>query len=245
MRTLTTAGTLLVVAILVVGALALNACRLAIPAGSGVSTTEERSVADFDRLAFTFLGEMTIVQDGSESLTITGDDNIVPRIVTEVDDGMLTIRATPGTVGQPVVPLRYELHVKELSDITLSGLGSIDAEALRASRLRLVMSGAGSLAIEQLEADEVDSTLSGLGNVTVGGAVARQEVLVSGAGNYDGGALRSAVADVAVTGLGNADVNVSERLTAEISGSGSITYVGRPEVEQMVTGLGTIRRGEE
>lgn len=244
MRTLTIAGTFLIMVTLVVGALALNACRLGIPAGSGVSHTEERSVRDFDRVAFTFLGEMTIVQDGSESLTITGDDNIVPRIVTEVADGMLTIRSTPGSVGQPVVPLRYELHVKDLSGITLSGLGSIDAEALRASRLRLVMSGAGSLEIEQLAAEEVDSTLSGLGNVTIGGEVTHQEVLVSGAGNFAGEALRSAVADVAVTGLGSAAVNVSERLTAEISGSGSITYVGRPEVEQTVTGLGSIRRGE-
>lgn len=227
------------VALLLV-AVAMNGCGAGVMVGSGKSMTETREVSNFDGVAMSFVGDVEIVQGDEEKLVIIGDDNIVPLIKTEVQNGLLEIRTGPGIVAQPAVPLRYTLYVKELANVTLSGLANLHTADLRTERLTVVMSGAGNISVDALQADEVSVMLSGLGNATLGGEANRQRVDVSGAGSYTAGNLASAIADISLTGLGNATVRASEVLRINISGAGSVEYYGNPEVSKAVSGLGTI-----
>jgi hypothetical protein len=245
MRTVFGVGTVFVFTIILLAALVVNGCSLGAVVGSGKSMTETREVSNFDGVVMSFVGEMEIIQGDEEKLVITGDDNIVPLIRSEVRDGMLEIRTEPEMVGRPIVPLRYELTVKDLSTITLSGLADIHADALETEELRVVMSGAGNLAIDDLQADELSAVLSGLGGTELAGNVDTQKVVVSGAGNYGAGALASGVTDISLSGLGSATVRASEILRANITGAGSIEYYGQPEVSQSITGVGTIQAAGE
>ena len=60
---------------------------------------------------------------------------------------------------------------------------------------------------------------------------------------FDGTDLVTAEGGVSVSGSGNAKVNVSDRLDAEISGSGSIIYLGDPEISAITRGSGRIEKG--
>ena len=96
--------------------------------------------------------------------------------------------------------------------------------------------------IAGLDADSFKVSLSGMGNITVSGTVRNQDVSVSGMGSYRAGDLSSRTAVVSVIGAGSAVVRVSERLTANVNGPGTIEYIGNPEVDASVSGTGSVRQ---
>jgi hypothetical protein len=241
----TTMRKLIVGAVLLMAGALLTGCTVAATVGSGRMATEARDVSGFDAVEFAFIGDLNISQGEAEGLMISGDDNILPLIKTEVNNGVLRIYAPGVNLAQSVNPLRYELKVKDLRQATLSGVGNITAATLAAPRLKATVSGAGALRIDDLAADLFEMTLSGLGDATVGGAVDRLDVTLSGAGNFVGDALRSGVAEVVISGMGSASVWATETLDATISGAGSVTYTGAPVVRQQVTGMGSVSAASE
>src|SRR6185369_9064036 len=62
--------------------------------GSGNVKTEKRSLASFDSLDVGCPGTIQVKSQAQASLEITGDDNIVPLITTEVKNNTLVIRST-------------------------------------------------------------------------------------------------------------------------------------------------------
>ena len=223
----------------------LAGCSVGATVGSGKVATETRAVSGVEAVEFAFVGDMTITQGDEESLTITGDDNILPLIKSDVTGGVLRVYTQGVNMAQSITPLRYELKVKDLSRMTLSGAGSINAPELTTERLRATVSGAGTLRVDALAADALEVSLSGIGDANIAGVVERQQVTLAGAGTYFGEELRSGVADTTISGLGNAKVWVTEKLNATISGAGSIEYKGDPQVTQQVSGVGSVNAAKE
>lgn len=226
--------------LLLVGMSLLSSCAFGMVVGSGKSVTETRDVSDFHAVNFAFLGDLQITQGDEEALTITGDDNIVELIRTRVVDGVLHIDGGAANIGRTIVPLRYELTVKNLDGLSLSGLGNVEMASLEGRTLALTLSGAGSLGIDNLAVDDLAVTLSGLGSANLRGEVNQQAATVSGAGSYYAGDLRSQTAAVQISGVGNAEVWAVETLSATISGAGNIEYKGNPQVVQQISGLGRV-----
>ena len=213
--------------------------------GSRRVIIDERRVSGFNQVDFSTLGELTITQGDGESLTIEAESNVVRRISTTVRDGTLSIemRSSFPWVGGvvPTKPIRYDLTVRELTALDLSGLGSIYAGAVTTDRLLLNLSGGGKVKIRSLTADSLEVDLSGLGECELSGKVRRQELVLSGGGEYDAADLASERAEVKMSGLGSAVVWATETLDIELSGGGRVEYYGEPSVTQDVSGIGKIR----
>jgi hypothetical protein len=208
---------------------------------SGVVVTETRDVSGFTALDIRTLGKVILTQADSESLTISGSDNVVPLIVTRVSDGTLIIEMQQGIVLTNMSSdnmLTFEITVRDLSGLTISGLASVEMDTLTTTALSVSMSGGGNLKLGELSADSVDITVSGLGGVEIAGQVARQGVVISGAGEVKNADLKCETADANIPGLGTATIWVTDRLTGEISGGGSVRYYGTPETDTKSTGLG-------
>ncbi len=124
--------------VLAAGALLVTSCTAEVRdtpvtsvRGSGNIVTETRAISNVNSLAFSGLGEIIIVQGGSESLVIEAEDNIMPHIRTDVRSGVLQIgfeRANWQNVIIPTKTIRFTLSVKDLTAIESSGLGSIQAD---------------------------------------------------------------------------------------------------------------------
>jgi hypothetical protein len=63
---------------------------------------------------------------------------------------------------------------------------------------------------------------------------------LSGAGNLDGAQLKARQATVDSSGVGAAVVNASDRLDVTLSGVGNVEYIGSPQVQQNVSGIGKV-----
>jgi hypothetical protein len=212
--------------------------------GSGNVITETRTVSDFDRVAFSSFGDLTIRPGEREGLTIEAEDNVLPEIRTEVRDHTLYIRYTDENgwprVG-PTRPVRLTLTVVDLAAVDLSGAGNVLVDGLTTDALQASLSGAGGLAVDDLEAEAVTFLLSGAGGLDASGTTQDLDVVVSGLGSFAGGDLRSENAHVTVSGVGSATAWATRTLTANLSGLGSVDYYGEATVNKHVSGLGTVR----
>lgn len=190
--------------------------------GSGNIATEDREVSDFTSITLQGWGELIIDQTGSESLSITGDDNFLPYIETEVRGRELIIRIQEDTTFTNITDLTYHVTVATLDNLELTGTGDVE--------------------VLHLDGESWSVSLSGAGNITVSGAVDTQTIVISGAGGYNAEDLSSQQATIEHRGAGMAVVQVSDSLDVNISGLGSVEYIGDPAVTQTITGLGTVNQ---
>jgi len=188
--------------------------------GSGNVITESRNVSGFQAVSFEGLGRLILEQTGTESLTVSADDNIVPLLLSEVRDGTLFLGFVSDTNITDTEPIVFTLSVQTLTGLTAGGVVEVDATGIDAGRL--------------------DVTVSGVSNVSARGRAGLQNVDVSGVSTYFAENLESEVVVVDVSGPSRVVVKVSEELRGEVSAPGSVEYIGDPAVD--VDGLGAVHK---
>jgi hypothetical protein len=200
--------------------LLLTACDLEAVEGSGNLKTETRPVSKFTAIDLSGIGQLILERTGTESLTVTADDNLLPLFKSEVKTGTLSLFTESGK--RPSRRAVYKVSVAELKKIDVSGAASIEATRLEGDRLAIDISGAAT------------------GNLA--GRVDELKISVSGAGSFDAAALQAKRAEVSVSGAGKVIVNASDELHASVSGAGTILYIGSPKLTTEVSGVGSIKQ---
>jgi Putative auto-transporter adhesin, head GIN domain len=223
--------------------LILSACTIDMVSGSGHLTTDTRKVSGFDSVLFSAIGDVTIIQGPTESLTIEAEDNILPKIITEVRGAQLYIgfdRQNWQDIVRPTKGIKFTLAVKSLNSLEMSGVGSLTADSLAADKLTVKVGGAGAVKITNFSGSSLSAIMSGAGNVEFSGKVNSLDATMSGVGNFACGDLQTQSAKVNLTGAGGATVWASSRLDVSITGAGSVSYYGKPKITKNVTGVGVL-----
>lgn len=188
--------------------------------GLGETTSESRDVSGFEEVELRGVGNLSIQQGDSELLTVEAEEDILPKIRTKVKNNRLIIGPKRNTTINTTESINYELTVKDLSALEVSGAGDVEAEGI--------------------STDELAVKINGAGDVEISGEADSQNVEISGSGDYMAEALESKQAEVEVAGTGSAIVSVSDELEAKVSGTGSVEYIGDPTVNQEVSGTGEV-----
>jgi hypothetical protein len=207
--------------------------------GSGKVVTEDRDVSNFDKVELSGIGDVTLVQGDKESLQIEAEDNIIPHIKTEVQNGTLQISFDRKTV-IPTKPVKFKLTMRDIRGLESKGASNITSDKINTDQLEASISGTGNINLHHLTADTLSLNVSGAGNLNTDGQINNQKISMSGAGNYNGQDLQSKTADITITGLGRAVVWVTDTLNVTISGTGGVDYYGSPQVTQQISGLGKL-----
>lgn len=214
--------------------------------GGGEVVSETRPVEGFSRVRFGAIGQVEVVQGATESLTISGEANLLPYITTEVRGDWLVIDVQPNVSINPTSPIRYQLSVIDLEELEVPGAGQVSMNGLTADTLGLESPGAGEINLMDLQARSLDASLDGAGQITVGGEVETLQVEIGGAGSFNGADLKATTADIEISGAGSASVWVTDDLDVTITGLGSVQYYGNPAVTKKITGLGSVvSKGEK
>jgi Putative auto-transporter adhesin, head GIN domain len=210
--------------------------------GSGNVKTESRDVRGFDAVEVAGIGTLVVTQGDSEHLTISAEDNILPKLTSDVVNGRLELHPDANAHLDTTQPIRYDLTVKQLKEIRLAGSGDIQASTLNADSLDLAVAGSGNGNIGHLTAKTLNVTIAGSGTLTLAGQAAQQNVHISGSGRYRASDLQSQQAKVDIAGSGDCAVRVSDRFDVIIAGSGNVSYVGSPTVNQTIVGSGRVSK---
>lgn len=190
--------------------------------GSGYLVSETRVVADFDAVVASGTGRVIIQRTGRETLRITAEDNMLPYLRSEVENGTLTLAPQPGVSLAPRKEIVFHLEVAELHRIEGSGAVTFEAALGRQPTL--------------------DVVLSGVCVADLAGSVDDLEVTLSGVTGYLGLHLESRRARILASGVSMARVWATESLDAWASGVSSILYTGDPSVRAHTSGVGTVGR---
>lgn len=213
--------------------------------GSGVVSSESRNLSGFREVALSVHAKLELNQDGSEGLTITGDDNIVPLVETIVEDGTLRIRWKKGSYSTRYKDIGIVVHAKSIDGLAIAGSGEIRAKALRTGNLRVSLAGSGRAAVDSLSADSVKVSIDGSGDLVLAGRIDLLDVSVAGSGRLSAIKLEAQKAKVSVAGSGRATLWATQALEASVLGSGTVRYYGKPRVHSAVAGSGTIKQAGE
>jgi hypothetical protein len=213
--------------------------------GSGKVVTETREVQDFLAVSVSYPADVFIQQGKTESVKIEAEDNLMPQLSTEMQNGTLIIRNKEIDWNKrvnPTKPVRITVMVKDLHNINFSSSGTVHVEKLATDELSVSISGAGSLTLDQVNTRKLDCQLSGAGSISASGVADELKLVISGVGSFDGTNLFNKSADAHISGAGSATVHPKNDLSASISGTGSIRYFGAPNVSQHVSGLGSVNK---
>jgi len=205
--------------------------------------TEPRDVRDFKRVSLSGSGQLIITQGNEESLTIEAEDNIMPRIKTEVKGETLSLgyeRDSWWKRVRPTRPITFKLEVIDLTEAKLSGSGSISASNVKTKDLKIDISGSGNAVIDRLVAEGLAVNLSGSGKFTLSGRVTKQEIRISGSAKYHAPELESQTVKVRISGSGKAVVRARQILDVKISGSAKVGYYGNPRLTTDISGSGSV-----
>jgi hypothetical protein len=231
----------LIVLMFCVALLMLSGCNAFVTRGSGDLITEERQVSNFDRVELSGVGEVVITQDGSESLSIETDDNLMKYVEAVVEGGILKLGFKDRINFVSPTRLVFYVSVDDLSGVAVSGSGDIESDMLETDRFDVAVSGSGDVQVADISTDEVNTDISGSGEVYLSGDASAQDLAISGSGKYQAGDLCSASVKVNISGSGSATVCATESLESDISGSGSVNYYGQPMINSTGSGSGTLK----
>ena len=112
-----------------------------------------------------------------EALTVEAEDNLLAQISTTVSGDTLILELKEG---RPTRPIVYRVMARQVTSLSTSGAGDIEAAALTTSKLRTNQSGAGNIRLGQLDAQELESSLAGAGSLDVRGTAPTFVVTIAG-----------------------------------------------------------------
>lgn len=212
--------------------------------GSGKVISETRDVAGITSIVFSAPGYLTISQGDAESLSVQAEDNILPVIVTEVKDGVLTIGIKDGSLIKTSSMIQYTLTVKDLSAIENVDTGYVVANGLTVKDFSYKASNSGKAKFASLTAANLTIETTGSGEIAMTGTADTLTLTNSGAAIFNGAGMTVKDATLTLSGTADSTVNATGKLDVTLSGSGNLFYVGTPTITQNVTGTGKISQAQ-
>lgn len=202
--------------------IAMNSCILGTVIGNGQIVTTERTVNSFYEVNSDFVGDVYIKQGNTQSVTVTGDSNIVNFITTTVKEGVLSINSNMSYSSTRSITV--DITVPDLDRVYVNGVGDVDIEEFYTDRFTLITDGVGS--------------------IKASGQVVTLIAEVHGVGDLNLRNLISRDATALVDGVGNIEIQANRTLELTIDGVGDITYYGNADVTSRDEGVGSIRKGD-
>jgi hypothetical protein len=187
--------------------------------GSGNAKTEARKVDGFSAVDVSGSVHVELAIAAQPSVEVSGDDNLVAMIDTQVHGDVLSI-GNHGNM-RPVVPLVVRVSATRIAKVTASG--------------------ATTVAVHGVHGDQLAITVEGAATLRGDGAVHQLTVDTSGAGTLDLEHLTAERASVKASGSGTVTIDVTQALDADVSGAGTVNYHGNPpDVKKDVSGAGSL-----
>ncbi|MDA0351824.1 MAG: DUF2807 domain-containing protein [Chloroflexi bacterium] len=188
--------------------------------GSGFLVTETRGLSDFTSLRVSAALRVEVT-NGPPAVEIHFDDNLIGRVEATVRAGQLRLTCSDCSPSTGAL-IRVTTHA--LTTLDVGGASRVTLRGLDAPRFDLILSGA-SLAI-------------------IDGAVEALSIEGSGASRLDGVNLVTSALQLDLSGATQVDLQVTTRVTGELSGASRLNFTGSPPalIEVDTSGASSIER---
>ncbi|MFK7971601.1 MAG: head GIN domain-containing protein [Bacteroidia bacterium] len=225
--------------------------------GEGPIETVTLNVPSFDAITLSNSADVVVTQGPDQSVSVSGEQNIIDLIDTDVQDGVWKIRFTKCV--RNMDDMTIYITVPELTAVKIDGAGDITGDGtFSTDKFVAEINGAGDIDME-VDADEITadidgagdikmtlttkrlfSTIRGAGDLEFDGYTTLHDISLRGAGDVFGYDLESSEAVVSVAGAGDVKVSVVDKLDININGAGNVYYKGTPSLNIRIEGAGEV-----
>ena len=233
-------STLLVIGLLVIAGNSAYAGLFGEDGSGDVITKDATLKGSFNKVALKGSGNIFVTQGDSESLKIETDDNLMDKILYEVEGSTLLI-GTKSNISP--TKLNFYVTLKDAEGFKVTGSGDVKLQnTIRADKLALVIQGSGDVKGE-VDCTNLKCEVSGSGDIEVSGKADNTKIEISGSGDVDAGDLKTNWCEIGIFGSGDCMVDVKDELYVDIFGSGDVVYAGDPPTKEIdVKGSGDVKR---
>ncbi len=207
---------------------------------SGHLITQNRPVSGVNSVDLRTNVDLVIQQGPTESLVVTGDEAILPALLTNASFGQMTIQYDDRYEIRDNVRPKLVLTVIDLNALKLSSSGNVTIGPLTTSNFNIDLSSSGNITIQGIHADEVSAHLTSSGDIVIQGEANSLSMVVSSSTNFQAGDLKVQNANITMTSSADVTVWVVQSLTAYLSSSGNIAYYGNPVIHQTISSSGKL-----
>lgn len=210
--------------------------------GSENVKSEDRNVSGFNSVSVSSGMNLYLKQGSTESLKIEAEDNILPLIITKVEDGKLEIKYKNFLLGGLSLhkSVNVYLTVKDLKEVDVSSGVRIESEEIRSDDLKINLSSGAEGNIIIVSKNLIADISSG-SRLEISGQTDSQDIDLGSGGEYSAKNFISKTAVVHASSGSNAVVNVSENLDVDISSGATVEYIGSPKVVSDISSGGVLR----
>ena len=208
---------------------------------SGHQITSNRTTAEYDQIAVSGSFQVNLVSGKEGAISITGDENIISHVVTEVENNELKIYFEKKKNYYYKSKITIEVPFESINTIHFTGSGDITTKnTIIADKFDVHLTGSGDVTLD-LKATKTTASVAGSGDIILNGTSTILKASVAGSGDLDCSNLVAENATADVAGSGDIKVNCTQKLTAGVAGSGSVKYKGKPEtIEKSIAGSGDV-----
>ncbi|MDB4921564.1 head GIN domain-containing protein [Mucilaginibacter sp.] len=210
------------------------------------SEVEDRHLSGFNGVNVAGPFDVFITQGSTESVKVEAPSDVINRIITEVNNGVLKVYSKHdswnwGNWFGNHKKIAVYVVAKDLNAVSITGSGDVSfKEGLTTNSLKLRISGSGDMT-GKIDVKSLESSISGSGDMRIAGRAAASTVSLVGSGDYTARNLETSTTMIRLTGSGDAYVNASEKIDAALHGSGDIHCSGNPKnVSKSKNGSGDI-----
>jgi hypothetical protein len=204
----------------------LSACAFAQTKGNGVSQEQQREVGAFEQVHIAS-GLKATVKPGPASVRVSGDENVLPLIETEVEGGRLVARVKRGQ-NLRGGNVQLTITTPKVTAVSASGGGHLEAEASASERFSAKASGGSQVRVRGVDARQLQVESSGGSQVTLAGRADTVDVDASGGALVHARELEMATLTVDASGGTIVEAGPSKRLEADLSGGCEVRLTRNP-----------------
>ena len=207
----------------------------------GPRVVKSRPLKNFDKISIVGSPSVHYFQADTYQVTVEGSEEVLKKIVTDVEDGTLIIR-NKGKIGIFNVSLGdlgdVSVHVgsPDLTSVSLSGSGDfVCSGPLDTDEMHISLRGSGDVSFDKIICDNCTTELVGSGDVRIKRLEAfTSDVTLIGSGDMEVWHWNVDESNISLRGSGDITVHFEEgckKVDCQLTGSGDITLDG--QVEQM------------
>lgn len=207
--------------------------------GNGNVKSENRTVDSFSSIKLTSSADLTIKQ-GSASVIVSTDENLLELIKTEVENDVLYIGVNGRRGYRSSKGVHVEVTIPNLEKLINSGSGDIEIKSpFKGSDLYVNINGSGDLEAD-IEVKNLELKINGSGDSEISGVMGVFEIHVSGSGDINADNLK--LEQCYVRNSGSGDISLEGKtntLTVNQNGSGDLNAYNLVAVDATVANSGS------
>lgn len=193
--------------------------------GNGNLIKETRDLATFHAIEAGGAFNITVKQGTPQQVVVESDDNIVPIIITKVQNGELKIHTDNRMSSISPTKMNITIVVANIDELDISGASTVESVGLiKSNKMEIECSGASKATIH-LNCMEVDIDFSGASKGVFQGSTTKLEIEASGASDIKCEKLIADHISADVSGASYISLSANKSLKINASGASEVEYI--------------------